>query len=156
MSDGDPTKAPEENGDNEMNRIFATALLTAASLVPPMAAFAQNLQQATIPFDFTVGKSSLPAGRYSVTPVSPNMIVIRGWKGQELVSAMTMTTPIEEVRKNANNLIFHKYGDRYFLSEIRGSLGNIACRVGASPVERNLQRQLASVTRQDNTVIALK
>jgi hypothetical protein len=139
-----------------MNRIFATALLTAASLVVPMAAFAQNLQQATIPFDFTVGKSLLPAGRYAVAPVSPNMIVIRGWKGQKLVSAITMTTPIEEVRKNANNLIFNKYGDRYFLSEIRGSRGNIACRVGASPIERNLQLQQGSVTKQDNTVIALK
>ena len=75
-----------------MNRTFATALLTAASLMAPTGALAQSRQQATIPFSFTVGQRLLPAGTYVIAHVGPSVIAIRGWKGKELVSAMTLVT----------------------------------------------------------------
>jgi hypothetical protein len=139
-----------------MKRTFATALLTAASLMAPAGAFAQSRQQATIPFDFTVGQRLLPAGTYVIAHVGAGLISVRGWKGKELVSAITLVTPTEDVRKNPDRLIFHKYGDQYFLSEIRGDLGESSGKLSTSALERRIQQQEAAVPNQDRTEIALK
>jgi hypothetical protein len=139
-----------------MNRTFATALLAAASLLAPTGASAQNKQQATIPFDFTVGQRLLPAGTYMIAHVSPGVISVGGWKGKEFVSVLTLVTSTDEVRKNPDKLVFHKYGDQYFLSEIRGNVGESEGRIGTSKLERRFQLQQAAVANQDKTEIALK
>jgi hypothetical protein len=141
---------------NEMKRTFATALLAAASLMAPTGVSAQSRQQATIPFDFTVGERLLPAGTYVIKPLTHGVIAVRGWKGNTLVSVMTVVTPTDEVGKNPNKLVFHKYGDQYFLSEIRGGLGEAVGTVVTSKLEQRVQQQRAAVANQDKTVIALK
>jgi hypothetical protein len=155
-SEGDPKKAPEETEMKEMKPTFATALLVAASLIAAAGASAQDKRQATIPFDFTVGQKLLPAGTYVIDHVQPSVISVRGWKGKELVSVLTLITPTGEVRKNPDKLIFHKYGDQYFLSEIRGGLGESAGTVGTSKIEKRFQLQQGAIANQDNAVIALK
>jgi len=140
----------------EMNRTFATALLAAASLMAPIGVSAQSRQQATIPFDFTVGQRSLPAGTYEITPLGPGVIAVRGWKGKELVSVTTLIISTSEVNKNPNELVFNKYGDQYFLSEIRGGLGENVGTVGTSKLEKRVQLQRAAVANLDKTLIALK
>ena len=57
-----------------MKRTFATALLAAVSLMAPAGASAQSSQQATIPFDFTVGQRVLPAGTYVIAHFGSGMI----------------------------------------------------------------------------------
>ena len=139
-----------------MNRTFVTVLLTAATLMAPAGAFAQSRQQATIPFSFTVGQRLLPAGTYVIAHVGPSVIAIRGWKGKELVSAMTLVTAADEVRKNPDELVFHKYGDQYFLSEIRGDLGESTGKLRTSELEQRVQRLQAATVNQNKTEIALK
>ena len=141
---------------NEMKRTFATALLAAASLMAPAGVSAQNRQQATIPFDFTVGERLLPAGTYVITPLRPGLIAVRGWKGNTLVGAMTLVTPTNEVRKNPDKLVFHKYGNQYFLSEIRGGLGEAAGTVSTSKLEQRIQLERGAVANQGKTLVALK
>jgi hypothetical protein len=155
-SEGDPKKEPEETEMKAMKHTFATALLAAASLMAPTGASAQKMQQATIPFDFTVGQRLLPAGTYVIDHVRPDVIAVRGWKGKELVSALTLITSTSEVEKNPDKLIFHRYGDQYFLSEIRGGLRESAGTVGTSKLEKRLQLQQGAAANQDNAVIALK
>jgi hypothetical protein len=139
----------------KMNRTFATALLAALSLMATTGASAQNKQQATVPFDFTVGQQLFPAGTYVIDHVSYGLISVRGWKGNELLSALTPITPTSQVRKNPDKLVFHKYGDQYFLSEIRGDVGEAACTISTSKLERHVQLQQAAAANQGNTVIAL-
>ncbi len=139
-----------------MKRTFATALLTAVSLMAPAGAIAESRQQATIPFDFTVGKRVLPAGTYVIAHFGSGMIYVRGWKGNELVSVMTLVTATDQIRKNPEKLIFHKYGDQYFLSEIRGEVGESSSKLGTSALEQRVQRQQAAVQNQGTTEIALK
>jgi hypothetical protein len=139
-----------------MKRILATALLTAASLMAPAGAFAQTRHQATIPFSFTVGQYLMPAGTYVIVHIEPGVISVRGWKGKELVSAMTPVTTADEIRKNPYKLIFHKYGDQYFLSEIRGAVGEASGKLRTSELEQRVQRLQAAITNQNTTMIALK
>jgi hypothetical protein len=139
-----------------MKRIFATAMLAAASLMAPLGVSAQSRQQATIPFDFTVGQRLLPAGTYVIRPLGRGVIAVRGWKGNELVSATTLITSANEVSKNPDTLVFHRYGDQYFLSEIRGDLGENVGRVAISKLEQRVQLQRAEGAIRDKTLIALK
>jgi hypothetical protein len=139
-----------------MKRTFATALLAAASLVAPTGVSAQSRQQATIPFDFTVGERLLPAGTYVIKPLTPGVIAVLGWKGNTLVSTMTLVTPTDEVSKNPDKLVFHRYGDQYFLGEIRGGLGEAVGTIATSRLEQRVQRQQGALANQDKTTIALK
>jgi hypothetical protein len=139
-----------------MKPTFATALLAAASLMAPLGVSAQSRQQATIPFDFTVGQRLLPAGTYVIRPLGRGVIAVRGWKGNELVSATTLITSANEVSKNPDTLVFHRYGDQYFLSEIRGDLGENVGRVAISKLEQRVQLQRAEGAIRDKTLIALK
>ena len=73
-----------------------------------------------ISFDFIVGQKTLPAGEYTVEPNrrdSDNVWLIQSRDGH--VSALFTTTSVRanETQETAK-LVFHKYGDRYFLSQI--------------------------------------
>jgi hypothetical protein len=139
-----------------MQRTFATVLLTAASLIAPAVALAQRTQTATIPFDFTVKDSLLPAGTYRIAYIGTSLVSLRGWQGRHMVSAMTLLLPTSNVRKNPDKLIFNRYGDQYFLSEIRGELGEAAGGVTPSKLEQRLQREQAAGPKHEKTELALK
>lgn len=139
-----------------MKSTLATALLAAASLMAPTGVSAEARQQATIPFDFTVGERLLPAGTYVIKPLTNDVVEVHGWKGKTLVSTMILVKPTDQVGKNPNKLVFHRYGDQYFLSEIRGGLGEVVGTVTTSKLEQRVQKQRAASANQDNTTIALK
>lgn len=84
------------------------------------SAFAQSEEvRANIPFNFVVNKTTLPAGNYSITRfgMTSDAMVIRcvDAKTSQLVSTMSRgSSKINDRTK----LVFHRYGDRYFLSQI--------------------------------------
>ncbi len=138
-----------------MNRILIKTLLTAATLLVSAGAFAQVLEQATIPFDFTVGQRSFPAGNYVVVRVAPGILEVRGWKGKQLLRAVTNVSPNQLVRDNPHKLVFHVYSNQYFLSEIRPAVGEASGRLWPSGLERRLQQEQAAAGSQRTTQVAL-
>ncbi|MEP6741788.1 MAG: hypothetical protein ABJB61_04760 [bacterium] len=73
-----------------------------------------------ISFSFIVGQKTLPAGEYTVEPNrrdSDNVWLVQSSDGR--VSALFTTMPVRasETPEKAK-LVFHKYGDQYFLSQI--------------------------------------
>jgi hypothetical protein len=78
-------------------------------------AHAQTKVVASIPFAFSAGKTTLPAGRYTITVLNPSsdrkILQIRSLNGRS--SAVVLTTGIiGNVSDNAK-LVFERYGDRY-------------------------------------------
>jgi hypothetical protein len=72
-----------------------------------------------IPFSFVVGKTTLPAGEYSVRGlgIAENAISIR--KSDNAANSLTMSIPCESLKApEQSKLVFHRYGNRYFLAEI--------------------------------------
>jgi hypothetical protein len=137
-----------------MKRIFAAVLVATACLVTHTGALAQNKLQATIPFDFTVGQSQLPAGTYMITYVQPRVIEFSNW--QKNVNVMTLITSTADVQQTPNRLVFNKYGDQYFLSEVRGGYGGSAAKVGTSKREKRVQVEEAALANQQKSLIAMK
>jgi hypothetical protein len=96
------------------------ALLAMSVLLAASAAEAQStpkVVKATIPFDFTVGGHTLPAGDYSfVTPAS-NFLQVRDRRGHSLLTAITGS--VEAAAPSvAPKLHFRIEGGQHFLVRI--------------------------------------
>ena len=80
---------------------------------------AQTKVIASIPFAFNVGKTMLPAGRYTITVLNPSsdrkILQIRSLNGRS--SAVVMTTGIIGHTSDNAKLVFERYGDRYVFAQ---------------------------------------
>ena len=95
-------------------RNLSVALLAASTL------FAQEPQRLKfeVPFGFHVGDKILPSGMYTLeTNTVGNMMRVRSVDCK--ASAMTLSNAIGPATKpNEGKLIFSRYGDQYYLSEV--------------------------------------
>lgn len=79
-----------------------------------------------IPFDFIVGQKTLPAGEYLVQPNrkdSDNVWLVQSKDGHISALFTTMSVRANEAQEKVK-LVFHRYGDQYFLSQIWTVGGN--------------------------------
>jgi hypothetical protein len=103
-----------------MNRIAAIALVAASALTIASSASAQNNVVAVdVPFNFTVNNTFLPAGSYTFgfDLMHPDMLVIRDGANNVKATDFGQLGSIGE--GTPRTLVFHQYGDQYFLSEVR-------------------------------------
>jgi hypothetical protein len=124
-----------------MNRIATLALFAAAALVSAGSAMAQDHGVAVnVPFDFTINNTSLPAGNYTVgTDVDhPHMLVLRDQKNT--VKALGVGMYDVEQPGKSGSLVFHQYGEQYFLSEIRFGHDSKAIYFPATREEKRARR----------------
>lgn len=78
--------------------------------------------RAEVPFDFVVGKQTLPAGVYVVDPSAYNFVLIQSSDNKQSIFSTAMNSTLAKC-PDTGTLVFHRYGDHYFLTEIwtRGS-----------------------------------
>jgi|HubBroStandDraft_5_1064220.scaffolds.fasta_scaffold231440_2 hypothetical protein len=103
-------------------------------------AAAQNgTLRATIPFNFVVNGKTLPAGEYSVQPsASLGSLIIKGV--ERPASVISLTVPVvDRSSRPVPRLVFHVYGDRYFLSEAWS--GDQGTKLTVSHSEREIARK---------------
>ncbi len=102
--------------------------------------------RANIPFDFVVGTKTLPQGTYTVKllETSHNMIVIRGQDNNEAAVAISITVSTEDTEDNSPKLIFHRYGDQYFLSQVWSGARLAGRELPKTPREREHMAKNAS------------
>jgi hypothetical protein len=100
----------------------AIMVLTTLSLLVMLTAPSVNGQSdmhlnVNIPFEFSVGKAILPAGEYTVRYGAQGLLVIQSVDRRLSQVFMTNSTQASATR-DRSSLVFHQYGDRYFLSAI--------------------------------------
>jgi len=112
--------------------------LKISSAVATVAADSFGSMRVDIPFDFTAGHRVFPAGKYTIRPAGVNtngVIWITSEDGK--ASGMLLTNSAESVQpKNETALIFHRYGDKYFLFQVWAAGDTIGLEIPKSPVER--------------------
>jgi hypothetical protein len=93
-----------------------------------------------VPFDFAVGNTTLPAGTYTIDRVqsnNSNNLELRSADGH----SSAFTSGIVSLQFNGNpKLVFNRYGDQYFLHEIRTAGG--VHELARSRVEKKLAEML--------------
>jgi hypothetical protein len=100
-----------------MKTTIKLTLLGVMALATVAPAFAQDALKASIPFAFNVGTKALPSGEYVVQPLQTTSIVLRNAVTGDGAIALAMTgSPSNASARPA--LVFHQYGDRYFLAEV--------------------------------------
>jgi hypothetical protein len=142
-----------------MKNIAAIALFIAANIIAAGPASAQSQTvKATVPFNFTVGDQSLPSGTYTIgsSVTSPDLLTLRSWENR--VNIMTLGHPDQNNPKNADELVFHKYGNQYFLSDIRSANSSMNIHIAATKAEKRARKQVeeAGLFVSDPVLIALK
>jgi hypothetical protein len=141
-----------------MKHITALALFIAACFITAGRAIAQDYAvKATIPFNFTADGRTLPAGNYTLGSdiTSPAILKIRDQA--QHVHVMVLAMPGSDERHKANVLVFHKYGDQYFLSEIRSEASAINYKLATSKQEKRARAETeqAGLRVNDNVMVAL-
>jgi hypothetical protein len=138
-----------------MKRITAIALLAIANFAMAGTSFAQSkMVRANVPFDFTVGKQLLPAGTYTIKRESEGLIVIKNH--DKPITVLTIADPDGAKSPNGGKLLFHKYGDQYFLSEILADSADLDVRVHPSKAEKTAQLQQAMIHPSSEVFIAAR
>ncbi len=96
-----------------------------------------------IPFAFTAGKATLPAGKYTVEQagVINNTLLIRDAEGKGKTYLTVMSNDTMQREQSKAKLVFHRYGDTYFLSQIWEAGSSIAHEVPKSDAERDLLKK---------------
>jgi len=129
-------------------------IMMIAAIVPAKAQSLQYKLTANIPFDFTITNKKLPAGKYSVVRAQNSngdqVLLFSSADGHQQLSRLTIPVYARDVMK-AGVLVFHQYGDEYFLTEIWPAGGQTGRALPKSRAERELQRQSndAKVARVD-------
>lgn len=101
--------------------------------------------RASIPFDFIVRGKTLPAGKYEISRVSdePVGLLIRSLDDKH-DKAVFETEPIYfRNTTSKDQLVFHRYGESYFLSEIVTAGEDRGEELAPSRAERKLRSEVA-------------
>jgi hypothetical protein len=109
---------------------------------------------ASIPFDFNVGKTTLPAGKYTITVVNPSsdrkVLQIRSLSGRSSALALTMTNSVSASEKS--KLVFERYGDRYVFAQAQMA-GDATSLAAVRHKERSEKNAMAKASRKSVIVI---
>ena len=95
--------------------VLALAFLTATP-----ALRAQDALLVNIPFAFTAGKMTLPAGEYRIqkaADTSPALLIQSTDRGASGL-VMSMAVDTNRGQNQQSKAVFHKYGERYFLCQV--------------------------------------
>ncbi len=125
-------------------------LLACAALLTLGVTFASAQMRANIPFDFMAAGSNLVAGDYTLETTGDTDQVLQMCNLQQHRCAFMIASQVaSKARNDPGKLVFNRYGDRYFLSEIWSR-----SLVRTLPQDRR-ERQLAkSGTEPEGAVIA--
>jgi hypothetical protein len=87
------------------------------STLASSAAEAQDFNSAKVdvPFAFQTGSVRMPAGLYQIDQ-SDHVVVLRG--PDQVSEFIVMHSTVNRSRSSQGKIIFHRYGNKYFLSQI--------------------------------------
>lgn len=134
-----------------VNVLKKVSLLCAILLVTVVAsAQGQSLEnriKAQVPFDFSIGDKRLPSGKYSVGRARQNSDdVVLSIEDEDGVSmALQMSIPVlTGSPRSRTTLVFHRYGDQYFLYQVWPAGALTGRQFLKSRSEREAQETLAA------------
>jgi hypothetical protein len=118
-----------------MKHTTIVAFVALASILSAGKVMAQNHEvRAAVPFDFTVGNRLLPAGNYSIMPISDGTIQIRNQEKHLAVLASAVADSNQPA--NGGKLVFNKHATQYFLRQIRCSSAAMNVNLPSTKAEK--------------------
>jgi len=138
---------------------LVTAFAAVAAIATAAPAHAQTEVHliARVPFAFAVGEASLPSDTYRLSRMNDHreVLLLRG----DRTGAIVYTNEVKLPRKDRPpSLVFHRYGDQYFLREIQWE-DTSRLALPETKAERNaaeIRANRAAVRMETVTVVAAR
>ena len=130
-------------------------VLVLSSMAATQVARAQEAMVVDIPFAFTAGNATLPAGEYRVQKMDRNsaVLLIHCWDARASALVITNAAQAKELQTESK-LVFNRYGNRYFLSQVWNA-GSIRGRqLPISPREKEMPQLARNETKTEITLVA--
>lgn len=141
-----------------MKRLNSIVLCVVAGMLTAGAGLAQShTVQARVPFAFAVGHAWLPAGNYIITEESLRQVEIEDAATGRMV-ALSLTQPEDTTATGPGRLVFHRYGERYFLSSITNPASATTVSLPTSSLERRarkMQEEAMAIEQPSVVLVAL-
>jgi hypothetical protein len=135
---------------------FSLISLLSLLLVTGSAIAQSSNLRANVPFNFTAGEKTLPAGMYDIGSVSsdPKILLLQARDG---TSSMMVGSNAAEANKGADKtkLVFNRYRDQYFLAEIWVEGATRGRQLPKTRREKELAKELAQdLTKRRVEIVA--
>ena len=140
-----------------MKRTVFGALTALVLALVTNIAFAQShtMAKADVPFAFTVEPKSMPAGQYSIIEISAGVLQVRNDSNNASLAVIAQHE--ESLNPQNPRMLFHKYGDRYFLAEVWGGSGNSGMEFPAGKLEQEMRAAYRNTSpHAEEVVVALR
>jgi len=141
-----------------MKKVFSVAMagcLLSLLLVGSAGAQEPGTEiRASIPFDFVVKGKTLPAGEYEIRRLmdEPIGLLIRNVRDKHDNVVFETEPKIDRAITKRDELIFNRYGDTYFLSEVVTAGEQTGEELSPTHKERELKREMARNQSAPETV----
>lgn len=132
-----------------------SAILLATFVVSAQAQSPSNRVTARIPFDFSIGDKKLPSGKYSIGRIRQNSDdIVQSIDDKDGHSkAIHTSIPVRNLDLTNNaKLVFHRYGDQYFLYQVWPAGTTTGRQFPASRTERDAQRNTETVGKMSGDI----
>ena len=134
--------------------VLLIGLAFVATTIPAQGQASSTRVAADVPFNFIVGDSRLPAGKYMISELTSGRDALKINARDLQTSVIRLSNSIERSRgKNVAKLVFHRYGDSYFLAEVWGA-DRYGRQLAKSSQERHLEREIAAITSKSDMAMA--
>ena len=130
-------------------------VLVLSSMAATQVARAQETMVVDIPFAFTAGNATLPAGEYRVQKMDRNsaVLLVHCWDAKASALVITNAAQAKETQTESK-LVFNRYGNRYFLSQV-WTAGSIRGRqLPVSPREKEMPQLARNETKTEIALVA--
>lgn len=136
-------------------RITMIAILTLATLAASEPLRAEKTLVVNIPFAFTAGGIALPAGEYRVERTAYDTPALRIEGTDKGAAAFVLSFAAEAKASEAQpKLVFHCYGNRYFLFQVWTGGAERGRQLPKSPQEKEQSLAAQGETPDQVTIVA--
>jgi hypothetical protein len=131
----------------------AARILTVVMAMMPLLAMAQmgdgTKLTAKVPFEFMAGNKAVPAGECAVLQAGRGgtQVMIRN-ASAKISQLELITSTADQKGRGVNALVFHKYGDRYFLTGVELESTHAMYTLPATKLEKELRAQNGPATEE--------
>jgi hypothetical protein len=137
-------------------QVFSLITLLSLLLVTGLAIAQTSKMRANVPFSFSVGSKTLPAGAYNIGAIgSGSMVLLVQGRGGSSSAMVGCNAAESNKAADKTKLVFNRYRDQYFLAEIWVEGATRGRQLPKSSREKELAKELAmDLTHQRAEIVA--
>jgi hypothetical protein len=135
--------------------LVMAGVMALTAMATTRVAQAQEPLAVNIPFGFVAGNMQLPAGEYMVKVSAPtHTLILISRKDSTASGFINTNAAVSSEPQSESKLIFNRYGDRYFLSQVWTEGNSQGRQLLKSAREKEMSQIAKNETRGQVTLVA--